>query len=160
MITTTEADYRDAHHAQAIVWLLEQYACDPMGGGKSIAAERLQRLVPELARRPHALSVLAFDQDQAVGLINAFEGFSTFACEPLINVHDIVVDSDYRGRGVGKLLLEEIESIARRRGCCKLTLEVLAGNAPAQGLYRRFGFAPYQLSEELGAAMFWEKRLG
>lgn len=36
-------------------------------------------------------SVLAFDADQPVGLINAIEGFSTFACKPLINIHDVIV---------------------------------------------------------------------
>jgi hypothetical protein len=31
--------------------------------------------------------------------------------------------------------------VARQRGCCKITLEVLEGNAVAQASYGKFGFA-------------------
>ena len=34
----------------------------------------------------------------AVGLVNCIEGFSTFACRPLVNVHDVVVRESHRGR--------------------------------------------------------------
>ena len=37
--------------------------------------------------------------DKPVGLATTFEGFSTFAAKPLINIHDIAVLPDYRGRG-------------------------------------------------------------
>ena len=56
-------------------------------------------------------------------------------------------------------MLEKVEEAARERGCCKLTLEVLERNHAAQNAYRRFGFAPYELSSETGRAMFWEKTL-
>ena len=79
------------------------------------------RLVHELAARPQAFSVLAFegaegDAGQPVGLVNCFEGFSTFACQPLVNVHDVVVLASHRGRRVGERLLAEVERIARTAG--------------------------------------------
>ena len=43
----------------------------------------LQSLVPKLAKLPHAFSILAFVDGEAVGLLNCFEGFSTFAAKPL-----------------------------------------------------------------------------
>ena len=43
----------------------------------------LQNLVPKLAKLPHAFSILAFVDGEAVGLLNCFEGFSTFAAKPL-----------------------------------------------------------------------------
>jgi ribosomal protein S18 acetylase RimI-like enzyme len=81
------------------------------------------------AARPQAFSVLAFDGREAVGLVNCFEGFSTFACRPLVNVHDLVVAASHRGRRVGEQMLAAVEHIARARGACKLTLEVLSANA-------------------------------
>ena len=45
------------------------------------------------------------------------------------------------------------------RGACKLTLEVLDGNAPARALYRRLGFAAYQLDPAMGHAQFLQKWL-
>ena len=153
------ADYANPQHAAALVELLDAYAQDPAGGGQPLAADVKSRLVGALARRPQAFSVLAFDGDEAVGLINAIEGFSTFKARPLVNVHDVVVRASHRGQRVGELMLNRVAQVARQRGACKLTLEVLEGNAPAQALYRRLGFAGYQLDPAMGQARFMQKWL-
>ncbi|MES2687538.1 MAG: GNAT family N-acetyltransferase [Pseudomonadota bacterium] len=154
------ADYHLRSHAEALVYLLDAYARDPAGGGQPLSDFAKTHLVQELAARPQAFSVLAFDGAQPVGLVNGIEGFSTFACRPLVNVHDVVVLASHRGRRVGELMLAEVEAIARERGACKLTLEVLQGNAPAIKLYERVGFAGYQLDPALGNAQFLQKWLG
>jgi ribosomal protein S18 acetylase RimI-like enzyme len=56
-------------------------------------------------------------------------------------------------------MLEMVESIARERGACKLTLEVLSGNSSAMRLYDRVGFAQYQLDPAAGKAEFLQKWL-
>ena len=83
------ADYRNPVHADALVRLLDAYAQDPAGGGKVLGEFAKTNLVRELAARPQAFSVLAFAGEEAVGLVNCIEGFSTFACRPLVNVHDV-----------------------------------------------------------------------
>ena len=40
------------------------------------------------------------------------------------------------------------------RGCCKLTLEVLQGNAAARRLYARYGFDGYAFDPAFGHAVF------
>jgi ribosomal protein S18 acetylase RimI-like enzyme len=154
-----QANYADPRHAQAVVALLDAYARDPAGGGEPLSAFARQRLVPELAARPTAFSVLAFMAEQPVGLVNCIEGFSTFACKPLVNVHDVVVMPALRGAGIGQRMLEQVEQIARSRGACKLTLEVLSGNRSAIRLYERSGFAPYELDPSMGQAQFFQKWL-
>lgn len=156
------ADYADARHAQAVVSLLDAYARDPAGGGEPLSAYALANLVPALAARAQAFSVLAFTdatQTQAIGLVNCIEGFSTFACRPLVNVHDVVVLAAWRGQRVAQRMLALVEVLARERGACKLTLEVLAGNAGAIKLYDRVGFANYQLDPAMGQAQFLQKWL-
>jgi ribosomal protein S18 acetylase RimI-like enzyme len=103
--------------------------------------------------------LLAFVDGVPAGLVIGFEGFSTFACKPLLNVHDVFVAARFRGRGLAGRMLARVEEIAKQRGCCKLTLEVLEGNAVAQSVYRKFGFSGYQLDPQLGKALFWEKKL-
>lgn len=158
-ITTLRADYANAQHAAALVMLLDAYASDPAGGGQGLSAFAKANLVPGLAARPQAYSVLAFDGGQPVGLVNCIEGFSTFACKPLVNVHDVAVLASHRGRGVAEQMLALAEQIARERGAVKLTLEVLSGNRPAMRLYERIGFAGYQLDPALGSAQFLQKWL-
>ena len=107
------------------------------------------------------LAWLAADDgsETPVGLINCFAGFSTFAARPLLNIHDVVVHADYRGRGIGRGLLAWAEQRARDLGCCKLTLEVLSNNTAAQAAYERAGFAPYVLDPAAGQALFLQKLL-
>jgi ribosomal protein S18 acetylase RimI-like enzyme len=153
------ADYGDASDAAALVMLLDAYASDPAGGGEPLSTFAKTNLVRELAARPQAYSVLAFDSVQPIGLVNCIEGFSTFACRPLVNVHDVSVIASYRGRGIAEQMLREAERIAVERGAVKMTLEVLAGNAPAMKLYQRIGFAGYQLGATMGTAQFLQKWL-
>jgi len=155
-------DYRAAQDAADVCTLLDLYARDPMGGGEPLAAEVLGRLCGDLAARSDAFSFLAYvdiGHPEAVGLINCFEGYSTFKARPLLNIHDIVVHPDYRSAGVGQALLGAAQDVARARGCCKLTLEVLSGNAVAARSYARFGFAAYQLDPAAGQAVLMQKWL-
>ena len=152
-------DYANANHAADLVYLLDSYSRDPMGGSKGLADTVKQNLPSELAKLPYAFSLLCYADGAAAGLVNCFEAFSTFACQPLINIHDIVVIEEFRGRGISQLLLTKVEAIARQKGCAKLTLEVLAGNAVAQRSYTKFGFSSYELDPEVGSAMFWQKSL-
>lgn len=153
------ADYRDAGQAAALVGLLDAYASDPAGGGTPLDPAVLAGLPAALAARPQAFSVLAYDGEQPVGLVNCIEGFSTFACKPLVNVHDVVVLPSHRGQRVAQKMFAQVEQEARRRGACKLTLEVLSGNAPALRAYEREGFMGYQLDPAFGNAVFLQKKL-
>jgi len=159
MIEVVRARYADPAHAAALLDLLDAYARDPAGGGEPLGDFARDHLIGELAARPFMFSVLAFDGDTPVGLVNAIEGFSTFACRPLVNVHDVVVASSHRGRGIAARMFAEVEAIARERGACKLTLEVLDGNASARTLYQRLGFTAYQLDPAMGHAQFLHKWL-
>lgn len=147
--------------AEAAAWLdlLDHYARDPMGGGSGLSAYARDHLVDELRGQPIFHGALAWLGGRAVGLINCFTGFSTFAARPLLNIHDIVAHADVRGSGVGQALLAWAEGRARELGCCKLTLEVLANNKNALQSYERAGFAPYVLDPAAGQALFLQKLL-
>jgi ribosomal protein S18 acetylase RimI-like enzyme len=158
-IEVLRADYLDARHAADLVYLLNCYAQDFMGGGTPLSAETQQNLASELARLPHAFSLLCYVDDVPAGLVNCFESFSTFKCKPLINIHDIAVVSEFRGLGISQRMLDEVEKIAKEKGCCKITLEVLEGNEPARAAYLKYGFDGYELDPVLGKAMFWQKMI-
>lgn len=147
--------------AQAEIWLqlLDHYAQDPMGGGDGLSDYAKLNLVASMREVPGFHGALAWLDGKAVGLIDCFAGFSTFAARPLLNVHDIVVHRDVRGRGVGQALLAWAEARARELGCCKLTLEVLSNNTRAMRSYEQAGFAPYVLDPAAGHALFLQKYL-
>lgn len=153
------ANYHNPAHQRAILTLMEGYTRDPMGGGQPLSGYCKTHLISRLQNYPTAVTVLAFTEDQPTGLITCFESLSTFAAKPLLNIHDVTVQPLFRGQGVATRMLQEIEKIARSRGCCKLTLEVLRGNEAARNAYRKSGFVSYQLDPDMGSAEFWEKGL-
>lgn len=155
-----KADLSNPYHAESIVFLLNEYARDIMGGGEDLSDFVKKNLVAELRQRSGVHVVLAFVDGKPAGLANCFEGFSTFACKPLLNIHDIAVTPEFRGRGLSKKIMHKVEDIARHLGCCKLTLEVLEGNKVAQSLYKSCGYAGYSLDPEMGSALFWQKKIG
>src|SRR6266487_3770067 len=139
--------------------MIDVYARDPMGETKPHDPDVRARLIPGLQKHPTTLVFLAFAGEQAVGAAVCFIGFSTFAAKPLINIHDFVVLSALRGKGVGRRLLKAIERKARELSCCKLTLEVMDNNHRALRMYETAGFVRYALQKEAGTAIFMSKQL-
>lgn len=151
------ADYSNKKHGIDIVYLLDSFAKDSMGGGESLSLYVKENLVAELAKFSYAFSLICYVDSKPAGLINCFNSFSSFSCKPLINIHDLYVLDEFRGLGVSQLLLKEVENIAKEKGCCKITLEVLEGNNAAKEAYSKQGFAGYELDPKMGKALFWQK---
>jgi GNAT superfamily N-acetyltransferase len=158
-IEVRPVDYADAIQGQQLIELMQAYATGSMGGGQPLGGEVTSRLLEEMHRRPHVSSAIVYVDEQPAGLINFVEGFSTFAAKPLINIHDVIVVAEFRGRGLSRRLFEFVETEAVNRGC-KVTLEVLEFNEVACKAYSNFGYEPYRLSDEGGIAQFWQKKIG
>ena len=58
------------------------------------------------------------------------------------HVTTMVVTPGRQRRGIGTSLMLDLARAACARGVATMSLEVRVGNAAAQALYRRFGFAP------------------
>ena len=56
------------------------------------------------------------------------------------NINNLAVKHDFRGKGVGNLLLDDMIKVAKDINLSALTLEVNENNAVAIGLYKKFGF--------------------
>jgi ribosomal protein S18 acetylase RimI-like enzyme len=138
-----EIDYSDPVHCEGIVNVLNSYASDPIGGGEPLSEDVQERLVSVLRKHPTALVLLAFTERMPIGVAICFFGLSTFQAQRLLNVHDLAVLPEYRGKGVGRALLDAVEARAIRNACCKITLEVQDDNRQALGLYRNFGFGDF-----------------
>jgi len=153
------ANYLDTKHAKDIGYLLDCYAKDPMGGGKALPKDIKNNIAFELSKLPNSFSIICYIDNKPAGLITYFENFSTFKCKPLISIHDIIVLKEFRNLGLSQMMLAKVEDEAKKRNCCKITLEVLEGNTVAQNSYKKFGFKGYELDPKMGKALFWEKEL-
>ena len=103
-----EADLNDGVIAKGVIDLLNGYACDFFGGNEPLSDYSRENLVNELKKLPTAHVFLARSSGESkemVGLAICFEGFSTFACKPLINIHDFYVKAEFRRRGISSSLI-------------------------------------------------------
>ncbi len=85
-----------------------------------------------------AVYFVAKEDEKIVG----YCGFWNVAGEG--DITNIAVAPEYRRSGIGSALIEAMATSARRLGLSMLTLEVRKSNAPAQSLYKKYGF------EEIG----------
>ena len=110
------------------------------------AAAYYAELMQRLSTRSGKL-ILADVNSETVGLM----GFSIDRDAAYIvaernrhgSVTDLVVRKAWRGKGVGRRLLEEAERLTKEAGLKRLNIGVLHRNTGAAALYREFGFEPY-----------------
>lgn len=91
---------------------------------------------------PQAEALLAFEGDTPVGFALFFSNYSTFLGRAGIHLEDLFVLKEYRGRGYGKALLEEVQAIAQTREAGRLEWNVLDWNTPAIEFYESLGAKP------------------
>ncbi|MGV8090731.1 MAG: GNAT family N-acetyltransferase [Mangrovibacterium sp.] len=147
-------DFSNEMHCTQLANLINHYISDPMGGGTPLTPSRQLRMVDGLANHPASFVLFISVNDQIAGLATCFINFSTFKAKPYINLHDIIIDKDQRGKGYGKLLLKKLEEIARERNYCKITLEVREDNYKAQNLYKGMGY-----DNVVPVMFFWTKEI-
>jgi len=156
-IEIKKVDYSSAIQREQLVALFIEYSSGSMSWGNPLTQEQAKKSIDLLASKSYTTSFLAYSGKNAVGFANCIETISTFAARSTINIHDIAVSEEYRGAGVSQLILRAIEDFAQNQGYYKITLEVLEGNIPAQKSYQKFGFESYQLTPQMGQALFWQK---
>ncbi len=156
-IQIVEADLSRTDHQLAVAELIDGFAIDRTG--ESLTAEARQNLIPGLQSHPTTIIFIGYRGNEAIGIAVCFQGFSTFAARPFLNLHDLFVLPAYRGQGVGKRLMEVIEQKARDIGSCKLTLEVEANNHRARHIYKVAGFVEVEYQASSGGLVSLSKSL-
>jgi GNAT superfamily N-acetyltransferase len=143
-IKIIECDFKDFDQREAFVTLLNEYINDEMGGGETIKGLRREKILAEMSAHPSKLVLFAFCDNMYVGMVVCFWGYSTFRVCPLLNIHDLIVLSAWRQKGIGKRLMEAVEEKGRQSGCGKITLEVRHDNKQAHRLYKSLGYGECQ----------------
>jgi ribosomal protein S18 acetylase RimI-like enzyme len=93
--------------------------------------ERKEQMQPELF-------FVARDEGQVIGSVMAgYEGHRGW-------IHYLAVDSKYRGRGVGKALLQRAEAALAALGCPKVQLQVRPDNEAVVDYYEHLGYSRYE----------------
>ena len=82
------------------------------------------------------------EEEKEVGFALFFHNFSTFLGRAGIYLEDLYVLPEYRGKGYGKALLNQLARIAVERGCGRLEWWCLDWNRPSIDFYLSLGAEP------------------
>lgn len=104
----------------------------------------------DTVRKRDGLLLLAWDDDQPVGLIAAWSASDDdMNLRPehrsYVDVADLFVVDTHRRRGVARALLADVEATMRARGCTQIRLTSKASNVEALATYDATGFKPYEV---------------
>ena len=92
--------------------------------------------------KKYAESLIAEYDKKPIGFALYFYNFSTFLSLPGIYLEDLFVETDFRGKGVGKSLLLELVRIAKEKGFGRVEWAVLDWNSPSINFYKTLGAKP------------------
>lgn len=111
-------------------------------GGQPMTVEKVRATVTELQCHPERGKVVVFELDGVTtGYAILINFWSNEYGGEWINVDELYVKSEWRGRGIGRRFLESlaVKPGENERG---IQLEVMPGNRRALELYGHLGFEP------------------
>lgn len=115
---------------------------------------RYARFLETQLGEPNVIILVAEGHGEVLGYTYAgIEGFDYMALRgPAGVLYDIVVDRAYRGRGVGRTLLDTTLRALAARGAPRVVLATADKNEAAQRLFARAGFrrTMIEMTRELG----------
>ncbi len=91
---------------------------------------------------PHNYGQVAiYDGEQCVGLSGFWIGTKLW-CGKYLEADNVVVDPNFRSKGVGKLLFDYLENKARQENCGLLGLDSYTSNFKAHKFFYNQGYEP------------------
>lgn len=92
-----------------------------------------------LGKSDYVVYVAVSPDEKVIGCIQAQMSL-VFYSKPMIEVNGLVVDKNYRKKGIGNSLLKQIELFARERNCTFINLRANVIRKEAHEFYKKLGY--------------------
>lgn len=134
-VTLRAATREDVPQILAFIRELAEYEREP----DAVHADEALLAANLFGAAPGAEVVIAQVDGAPAGFALFFHNFSTWLGRRGLYLEDLFVRPEYRGRGVGQVLMAYLAKLAVERDCGRFEWSVLDWNTPAIDFYRRLG---------------------
>jgi len=130
----------DENHLEQLVVLFEEYRhfC-----GFEKSPQATKEFLGKLICSGESTIFIAVDLETGnlMGFVNLYPSYSSLALQRLWILNDLGVSSDYRGKGVSKMLIRKVQEYAVETNAIRIELKTEVTNTTAQNLYRSMNFS-------------------
>lgn len=109
------------------------------------AENRLEDIWKSLYKQKNSLCIVAMDQKKIVGYGCIFVN-QTVRGGKIAYIEDIICDSSYRKKGIGKSIMKKLFSFAKNNKCYKINLQC---NKDKTSFYKKCGYELYNYNMQI-----------
>jgi GNAT superfamily N-acetyltransferase len=127
--------------------ILSLYGQPDIDNGKVLDLETAETIFRKISSYPYYRLFVAYSEEHVVGAysLTILDNLSHMGA-PSALVESVVVLSDYRGKGVGKTMMNHAMTLCRKARCHKLALSSNLVREPAHRFYENLGFTQHGIS--------------
>lgn len=96
----------------------------------------------ELLCSERLYSYIVYADKEPVGVMNYFWKLTTFTGRKILYIEDLYAKEQYRGKGIGKMLIDKAKKIAAENDCEQIELKCIYWNTGSAGFYESVGMKP------------------
>lgn len=109
--------------------------------GEESCIETMNKQFNKLHNNNSHIFVSAIENNQLIGsVMGVICGDLYRDCKPFLVLENMIVDKNYRNKGVGRALISELEKIAAKRGCSQVIFVTEKNRVDAVNFYESAGY--------------------
>lgn len=106
----------------------------------AISDEQIGTVFEEALNSPELITMMMIEEEEAIGFANLMTIFSVWAHGKALILDDLFLSGEYRGKGLGRNVMEFIENYAKENGYKRLQFQSESSNPNAHEFYTKLGY--------------------
>ncbi|WP_426094244.1 GNAT family N-acetyltransferase [Flavobacterium sp. DSR2-3-3] len=106
----------------------------------TFTVEKYQSYLTEMI--PHNYKQVAVFENEVCVAVSGFWSGTKLWSGKYIEIDNFIVHPDHRSKGLGKMMTDYVDALAKKTGCTMIVLDAFTGNFTAHRFYYNQGYVP------------------